>query len=125
MGDNRTSDNVADDDDDDDNKRVVVETHRSPSGDNDDQVNEEEEEDDADDEDDEEDEDEDDRPAYNPEPPPEIVNIRHDDRIGDTMFSKHDLFELLLKLIKVCDKEYPIELVMCEQNANLHIDGRR
>ena len=38
---------------------------------------------------------------YNPEPPPEIVKIQNEDLIGNTLFSKHWLFELLLKLIKV------------------------
>jgi hypothetical protein len=43
----------------------------------------------------------DDSESWNPEPPPEIVNINKDDLIGDTLFSKHWLFEVLLKLIKV------------------------
>ncbi len=43
----------------------------------------------------------------NPEPPLEIVNIRKDDLIGGTMFSKHWLFEFLLKLIKVNMQEIP------------------
>lgn len=43
----------------------------------------------------------DDTESWNPEPPPEIVNINKDDLIGDTLFSKHWLFEVLLKLIKV------------------------
>jgi hypothetical protein len=38
--------------------------------------------------------------SWNPEPPPEIV-INKEDLIGDTLFSKHWLFEILLKLIKV------------------------
>ena len=37
----------------------------------------------------------------NPEPPPEIVQINKEDLIGNTLFSKHWLCELLLKLIKV------------------------
>lgn len=39
--------------------------------------------------------------SWNPEPPPEIVKINREDLIGDTLFSKHWLFEVLLKLIKV------------------------
>ena len=38
---------------------------------------------------------------FNPEPPLEIAQIQKEDLIGDTMFSKHWLFMLLLKLIKV------------------------
>lgn len=41
--------------------------------------------------------------SWNPEPPPEIMKINKEDLIGDTLFSKHWLFEVLLKLIKVCD----------------------
>lgn len=39
--------------------------------------------------------------SWNPEPPPEIVKIQKEDLIGNTLFSKHWLFEFLLKLIKV------------------------
>lgn len=41
--------------------------------------------------------------SWNPEPPPEIMKINKEDLIGDTLFSKHWLFEVLLKLIKVCE----------------------
>ena len=37
----------------------------------------------------------------NPEPPPEIAKIKKEDQIGNTLFSKHWLCNLLLKLIKV------------------------
>jgi hypothetical protein len=37
----------------------------------------------------------------NPELPPEMANIQNEDLIGDTLFGKHDLFEILLLLIKV------------------------
>jgi hypothetical protein len=38
---------------------------------------------------------------FNPEPPLEIAQIQKEELIGETMFSKHSLFMLLLKLIKV------------------------
>lgn len=41
--------------------------------------------------------------SWNPEPPPEIMKFNKEDLIGDTLFSKHWLFEVLLKLIKVCE----------------------
>ena len=45
----------------------------------------------------------------NPEPPPEITKIKNEDLIGETLFSKTWLCELLLKLIKVKAKyEYYI-----------------
>ena len=37
----------------------------------------------------------------NPELPPEMANIHNEDLIGGTLFGKHDLFEILLLLIKV------------------------
>ena len=37
----------------------------------------------------------------NPEPPPEIQRIQQDDLIGNTMFSKHWVFGVLLQLIEV------------------------
>jgi hypothetical protein len=37
--------------------------------------------------------------SWNPEPPPEIANIEKTDLIDGTLFSKHSVFELLLKLI--------------------------
>jgi hypothetical protein len=37
--------------------------------------------------------------SWNPEPPPEIANIERSDLIDGTLFSKHSVFELLLKLI--------------------------
>jgi hypothetical protein len=43
----------------------------------------------------------DDNSYVNPEPPPEIIKIQKEDLIGETMFSKHWLFELLLTIIKV------------------------
>ena len=43
----------------------------------------------------------DDDPYVNPEPPQEIQEIQQADLIGNTMFSKHWLFGLLLKLIEV------------------------
>ena len=44
-------------------------------------------------------------PDYvNPEPPPEISQVEQEDLIGNTLFSKHWLCELLLKLIKVIKK---------------------
>ena len=45
--------------------------------------------------------DDDDNSYVNPEPPPEIIKIQKEDLIGETMFSKHWLFELLLTIIKV------------------------
>ncbi len=45
-------------------------------------------------------------PYVNPEPPPEIVKIQKEDLIGETLFSKHWLFELLLSLIKVIINHY-------------------
>jgi hypothetical protein len=37
----------------------------------------------------------------NPELPPEMASIHNEDLIGGTLFGKHDLFEILLLLIKV------------------------
>ncbi len=37
----------------------------------------------------------------NPEPPPEIAEIKSEDLIGNTLFSKPWLCKLLLELIKV------------------------
>ncbi len=39
--------------------------------------------------------------SWNPEPPSEILNIENEDLINETLYSKHWVFELLLKLIKV------------------------
>ncbi|CAF0786736.1 unnamed protein product [Brachionus calyciflorus] len=43
--------------------------------------------------------------SWNPEPPPEIVKIQKEDLIGDTLFSKHWLCEILLKIIKQIETE--------------------
>jgi len=40
-------------------------------------------------------------PYVNPELPPEMASIHNEDLIGGTLFGKHDLFEILLLLIKV------------------------
>lgn len=41
----------------------------------------------------------------NPEPPPEIAKIKKEDQIGNTLFSKHWLCNLLLKLIKKLNED--------------------
>lgn len=59
----------------------------------------------------------------NPEPPPEIAQIKKEDQIGNTLFSKHWLCNLLLKLIKVFQyflyaKLYYILSVKIQLNKN-------
>lgn len=43
--------------------------------------------------------------SWNPEPPPEIIQIQKEDLIGDTLFSKHWLCETLLKIIRKIELE--------------------
>lgn len=43
--------------------------------------------------------------SWNPEPPPEIIQIQKEDLIGETLFSKHWLCEVLLKIIKNVESE--------------------
>lgn len=42
-----------------------------------------------------------DMPYRNPSPPPEIAQISQGELINNTLFSRHQLFSILLKLIKV------------------------
>ena len=49
----------------------------------------------------EKDESDSDIPFTNPSPPPEIVQNIQEEIISNTLFSKHRLFSILLKLIKV------------------------
>lgn len=43
--------------------------------------------------------------SWNPEPPPEIIQIQKEDLIGETLFSKHWLCEVLLKIIQKIESE--------------------